>query len=71
MSYTPTRVIVKNIETDEMEIKPQLIQMNLDLISKETKNLDFDRKKLAVIVDGAVDKLDNKIGPIVASLLFG
>ena len=71
MSYNPSRIIVKNIETYEMEIKPQLVQINLDLISKETKRLNDDREKLAGNVSETSAKLDNKKSPIVASLLFG
>lgn len=40
MTYTPGKVIGKNIETEEQELKPQLVQINLDLISAETKRLD-------------------------------
>lgn len=39
MTYTPGKVTGKNFETGEVELKPQLVQINLDLIAGETKRL--------------------------------
>lgn len=39
MTYSPQRVEIKDFETDEMQIDGNLIQKNLELIAKETKEL--------------------------------
>jgi len=39
MTYTPSRIVRINAETEEIEIDKNAVQRNLDLISKETKNL--------------------------------
>lgn len=39
MSYTPSRISKKDVETDEVEISTPALQRNLYLISKETDEL--------------------------------
>ena len=39
MTYTPNRITKKDLETEEISIDGASIQRNLDLIAKETKNL--------------------------------
>lgn len=39
MTYSPSRITKKDFETEEIEINGNLIQKNLDLIAKETKEL--------------------------------
>ena len=58
MSYTATRIITQNPETEEREINPGLTQIQFDLISQETKTLQDNIDKLTKSLENKSKKID-------------
>ncbi len=58
MTYTPTRIITQNVETEEREINPGLVQVQFDLIAKETKTIDDRIDKLVKSLENNSKKID-------------
>ena len=59
MTYTPTRIFTKNVETEEREINPGLIQVQFDLIAQETKTLQDNIDKLIKSLENQTKQIDS------------